>query len=89
MNIAASYMSSVVSTTMPIAAATQDEKGLAKSRWFAQEDRGDEERTLYRTNANEFDFRYMRATNLPFNQMIMFPKSVNESIELNPICGGL
>ena len=47
-----------------------------------KEDGGDEERASYRTCANEFDFRYMRATDLPFNQRITLPKSVNESIEL-------
>ena len=53
----------------------QVEKGLAKYRWSvrtseAQQDGGDEERTSYRTSANEFDFRYMKATDLPFNQRI-------------------
>ena len=42
----------------------QVEKGLAKYRWSernseAQEDGGDEEPTLNRTSANEFDFRYI------------------------------
>ena len=65
----------------------QVEKGLAKYRWsvrnnVAQEDGGDEERTSYRASANEFDFRYMRATDLPFNQRITLLKSVNENTEL-------
>ena len=49
----------------------------------AHEDGGDKERTTYRTSANEFDFRYMRATDLPFNQRITLPKWVNENTELN------
>ena len=31
---------------------------------------------------NSFDFHYMRATELPFNQRITLPKSVNLSIEV-------
>lgn len=63
------------------------EKGLAKLRWSVQkqerlESGEDEEQTSFRTEANEFDFRHMRATQLPFNTRITLPRSVDEGIEI-------
>ena len=51
----------------------QVEKGLAKLRWSIQkrerEERGEEtdESSSYKVGINEFDFRHMKATGLPFN----------------------
>ena len=67
----------------------QVEKGLTKLRWTVgkqESQAGDpveeEEQTSFRTSVNRFDFRYMRATELPFNQRITLPKSVDLSIEV-------
>ena len=67
----------------------QVEKGLTKIRCSvgkqesqAGEPVDEEEQTSFSTGVNSFDFRYMRATELPFNQRITLPKSVNLSIEI-------
>ena len=63
------------------------EKGLAKLRWSLrkrEQRAGDEceEQISFRTGANKFDFRHMRATELPFNTRITLPKSAEEGIEI-------
>ena len=45
---------------------------------------GDEyyERESFKVGANVFDFRHMRATDLPFNQRINVPKHVGDDMEI-------
>ena len=67
--------------------AAQVEKGLAKLRWSIKENEREEregesdERMSYKP-ANVFDFRYMRATELPFNQRITLPDRVDDATEI-------
>ena len=66
----------------------QVEKGLAKLRWSIQK-RGREEQDeepsesiSFKPSANVFDFRFMRATDLPFNQRVKLPDRVQDATEI-------
>ena len=68
----------------------QVEKGFAKMRWSIQkrereEQNGEEEqdeRNSFKPATNVFDFRMMRATDLPFNQRVKLPDPVNDDMEI-------
>ena len=69
----------------------QVEKGLAKLRWSIQKREREvqagteesEESPSFKPSANLFDFRFMRATELPFNQRIALPDRVDDATEIS------